>query len=76
MINSIDNLEGYCINEMCNRSECASIYEDLLSLVHSIPVYTEADTEHWPVSDWQYDVANGDTKLGYVDWVMHNKEKE
>ena len=30
---------------------------------------------HWdshrdfPVSDWQYEVANGDTRLGYQQWV-------
>ena len=30
----------------------------------------------WPKSDWQYDVVNGDTKLGYWDWVAHNVESE
>ena len=24
--------------------------------------------------DWQYEVRNGDTKLGYDDWVEHRKE--
>jgi hypothetical protein len=24
--------------------------------------------------DWRYDVANGDTNLGYADWVSHNIE--
>lgn len=23
----------------------------------------------FPVSDWQYEVANGDTKVGYWEWV-------
>lgn len=27
------------------------------------------------ISDWKYDVANGDTKLGYADWVNHNLEE-
>ena len=31
---------------------------------------------YWPVTGWQYDVANGDTHLGYRDWVEHNKEVE
>jgi hypothetical protein len=22
-----------------------------------------------PASDWRYEVDNGDTRLGYVDWV-------
>jgi hypothetical protein len=28
----------------------------------------------YPKEDWQYDVANGDTKLGYEEWVEHNIE--
>jgi len=24
-------------------------------------------------SDWQYEVANGDTRLGYDDWLEHNR---
>ena len=34
------------------------------------------DEEKWPIEDWRYDVANGDTKLGYAEWVKHNKESE
>ncbi len=29
--------------------------------------------EH-PLSDWKHDVGNGDTVLGYQDWVIHNLE--
>ena len=29
---------------------------------------------HWSYDDWQYDVNNGDTKLGYADWVARNYE--
>lgn len=35
------------------------------------------ELEHWgeypnhPVSDWSYEVANGDTRLGYIAWVKH-----
>jgi hypothetical protein len=25
-------------------------------------------------NDWKYEVANGDTKLGYVEWLEHQKE--
>lgn len=28
-----------------------------------------------PVSDWQYEVANGDTKLGYWEWVVCQLEQ-
>lgn len=27
-----------------------------------------------PVSDWQYEVANGDTMLGYLEWLQHQIE--
>jgi len=30
--------------------------------------------ELYPIEDWRYDVANGDTKLGYKEWVEHNVE--
>jgi hypothetical protein len=32
------------------------------------------EDDEFPMSDWKYDVANGDTKLGYEDWVLHNIE--
>jgi hypothetical protein len=28
------------------------------------------------IEDWQYDVANGDTKLGYEEWLEHNKDRD
>lgn len=28
----------------------------------------------WDRSDWRQDVANGDTNLGYADWVRHQIE--
>ena len=30
---------------------------------------TRKDHKKYPRKDWQYEVANGDTTLGYVDWV-------
>jgi hypothetical protein len=32
------------------------------------------DIEEYPREDWKYDVVNGDTILGYWDWVIHNLE--
>lgn len=34
------------------------------------------DTDRWSLDDWKYDVANGDTRLGYEDWVRHNMEAD
>lgn len=30
--------------------------------------------EIYPYEDWQYAVANGDTKLGYTEWLEHRIE--
>lgn len=37
-----------------------------------------AGAEHlsYPKSDWQYEVKNGDTCLGYADWVSHSAERD
>lgn len=29
----------------------------------------------YPLEDWQYEVANDDTRLGYWDWVLCQKEQ-
>jgi len=31
--------------------------------------------EKYPVKDWQYEVSNNDTRLGYIDWVKHQREE-
>ena len=36
-----------------------------------VPDEPWADHEDYPVADWQYEVANGDTRLGYADWRSH-----
>lgn len=28
------------------------------------------------IRDWQYEVANGDTVLGFMDWLKHREEAE
>jgi hypothetical protein len=37
-----------------------------------IPDYWAEDADY-PVSDWQYLVANGDTRAGYWDWVASER---
>lgn len=32
-----------------------------------------AEDPDWPRKDWQYEVANNDTVLGYWDWVCVNR---
>lgn len=38
-------------------------------------VLTE-NAERWTLEDWQYEVANGDTVLGFHEWRQHNAEAE
>ncbi len=28
----------------------------------------------YPSRDWKYEVANDDTRLGYLDWAAHQRE--
>ncbi len=37
------------------------------------PGHWDNDPEHGP-GDWQYEVGNGDTRLGYHEWVQQQKE--
>lgn len=30
----------------------------------------------YPISDWRFEVANGDTRLGYDEWVKHKMEAD
>ena len=34
------------------------------------------DISDLPVEDWQYEVANGDTRLGYHDWLTRKRKDE
>ena len=35
---------------------------------------SDVDDPDYPVRDWQYQVANGDTRLGYAEWVRNERE--
>ena len=39
--------------------------------------YEQNDNEQrFPLSDWQYEVENGNTRRGYDDWVEAKREEE
>lgn len=50
--------------------------EETTSGVFMLPEWFEAACEAHPEDDWRYEVANGDTRLGYEDWVIHQVEAE
>ena len=31
------------------------------------------DDDNYPIEDWQYEVANGNTRIGYWDWVKNQR---
>jgi hypothetical protein len=37
------------------------------------PSHWDEDSE-FPVADWRYEIANDDTRLGYREWVEHQRE--
>jgi hypothetical protein len=37
--------------------------------------YWEEDPDY-PVADWKYEVANGNTRMGYWEWVECNRDGE
>lgn len=39
------------------------------------PVWAEEAPDH-PIEDWQYEVANDDTRLGYWEWVKARGAEE
>lgn len=36
----------------------------------------DTDTAMYPRDDWEYEVENGDTNLGYDEWVEHKEESD
>lgn len=30
--------------------------------------------DKYPIENWRYEVANGDTVLGFAEWIEHKKE--
>lgn len=37
--------------------------------------YWDSDPDY-PLSDWKYEVANDDTRMGYHEWVAAKKEED
>ena len=33
------------------------------------------DDPRFPVADWQYEVASGDTRSGYLEWALNKAEQ-
>lgn len=44
------------------------------AIQHATMVLLEVDP--YPITDWRYEVANGDTTLGYREWCEHKLEAD
>jgi hypothetical protein len=72
--------QAYCISDdeiACHVDDMGAIDYD--KDADHVPygddeVDDEIPEELFPMEDWQYDVANGDTKMGYAEWLEHNME--
>lgn len=49
---------------------------DYLQAVENLQSEHGEQHSEWAMASWVYDVRNGDTKLGYWDWVQHQIESE
>jgi len=49
------------MNETDTRLECAGYWDD---------------ADDHPIEDWQYEIMNNDTRLGYHDWLTKKREEE
>ena len=47
---------------------------DVIALLWHRRQPTPPQSDLFPVADWQYEVANGDTRLGYAEWLDHRCE--
>lgn len=58
--------------------EDAPIWETLAPAVEQTPVPTwpENDSEREAFDDWRHEAGNGDTLLGFRDWITHRDESQ
>lgn len=64
---------GYEDNTELTHETINAVAEPSLKLVDKHGGHWGAHADY-PVEDWQYEVANGDTRLGYWDWVTNKTE--
>ena len=52
------------------------IPEELREFIEALGGYWDGEHPDAPVSDWQYEVANGDTRLSYWEWAYNSTQEE
>ncbi len=76
-------IEGGRLDETDLPDDYVWLVESLAYLArhpNGVRIGNDVVFDHWteqaehPVADWQYEVSNGDTRLGYLDWCRHRHE--
>jgi len=63
---------GLCLVEIDENGKETGCYLEVGGI--PLPEAELSKYERFPKEDWRYEVQNGDTRLGYEDWVEHNVE--
>lgn len=58
--------------DMFRKGNGLSAHDDE-GMINSVEVYL-VEPDAFIMSDWQYEVANGDTRLGYFQWLVAKLE--
>lgn len=72
---SID-VDGNGASQECGCQNCGASWTDTYKLTGYVNLVVPSAKDRFPKSDWKYEVQNGDTKLGYQEWLAHRVESE
>ena len=64
------------ITRAIDAPDAVSLSQDFIrveEIRHPLDSHWDEDPQ-FPVSDWQYEVQNDDTRLGYKEWVLNQRE--
>ena len=64
------------VQKSSNGALCDSCIGKLAVAIAKCIGHKPEDEQKYSKSDWKYEVANGDTNLGYHEWLDHMIESE
>jgi len=62
------------VDEMRNRAKSLIVTAEAARERITLDYWND-EYPGYPVADWQYEVANGDTRLGYWEWAEAREEE-